>query len=290
MSMTFDPSECGLILEGGGLRGNYTAGVLDAFLDAGINFPYIIGVSAGACMASSYVSRQRGRNLQILKQFHGDPRYLSIRNLFATGSIFGMDFVFEQIPNKYIIFDWKTFNESASRFVSVCTNCETGEAEYFEKGREMSAADFLTTLRASSSMPYSSTMVTYKGKKYLDGAIREAIPLQKAEAEGYKQNVIVLTNPAGFRKKEEFHPPNWIFYFGRKKLIEALKMRVRRYNQSLEYAEEAERAGRVIIIRPSRDLNVSRVEKSKEKLLQLYELGISDTLDILGKYGLLNPA
>ena len=286
MSLTFDPGECGLILEGGGLRGNYTAGVLDAFLDAGINFPYIIGVSAGACMASSYVSRQRGRNLQILKQFHGDPRYLSIRNLFTTGSIFGMDFVFEQIPNKYIIFDWKTFNESASRFVSVCTNCETGEAEYFEKGHEMSAADFLTTLRASSSMPYSSTMVTYKGKKYLDGAICDAIPLKKAEAEGYRKNIVILTNPVGFRKKEEPHPPDGLFYFGQKNLIASLKLRVTRYNQNLDYAETAEREGRAIIIRPSRDLHVSRVERDKEKLLRLYELGISDAMEMLKKYGL----
>ncbi|MCL2294443.1 MAG: patatin family protein [Spirochaetes bacterium] len=287
-SSTFDLKQCGLVLEGGGLRGNYTAGVLDAFLDAGVHFPYIIGVSAGACMASSYISRQRGRNLQILKQFHGDPRYFSIRSLLTTGSIFGKDFVFNQIPNKYLPFDWETFYKSPARFISVCTDCETGEPAYFEKCPEMTNADILTTLEASSSMPYTSNKVKYKGKEYLDGAVTEAIPLKKAEADGYKHNVVVLTTPAGFQKKEEFRPPDWLFYFGQKKLIHALKMRVKRYNQCLAYAEAAQQAGQAIILRPSKDLKVSRVDRNREKLLQLYELGISDAQEMLKKYGFLN--
>ena len=206
----------GLVLEGGGLRGIYSAGILDAFLEAEIAFPYVIGVSAGAANSCSYVSRQMGRNLEILKQFHGDRRYLSLWNYITTGSLFGMDFVFRQIPYKYNIFDWKTFIESPIRFITVCTNCQSGEAEYLEKNADMSEDDFLTILKASSSMPYASPIVLYKGKKYLDGAIVDAIPLKRAIYDGYKKNVIVLTNPAGFRKKEESHPPNILFYFGKK--------------------------------------------------------------------------
>jgi predicted patatin/cPLA2 family phospholipase len=286
MSFVLKPQECGLVLEGGGLRGNYTAGVLDAFLDEGIDFPYVIGVSSGAAMGSSYVSRQRGRNFQLLDKYHGDPRFFSFRNLILKGSIFNMDFVFNQIPNKLIIFDFKTFIESATRFVAVCTDCKTGKPEYLEKYPGMEPADFFKTLEASSSMPYTSNIVKYKEKIYLDGGVSDALPLKKAESEGYKRNVVVLTNPAGFRKKEEPHPPNWLIYHGKKELIQALKMRVTRYNENLEYVEAQEKAGNAIIIRPSVDLKAGRVEKNKQKLLKLYELGISDAKAMLIKYGL----
>jgi predicted patatin/cPLA2 family phospholipase len=286
MCSVLKPQESGLVLEGGGLRGNYTAGVLDAFLDEGIDFPYVIGVSSGAAMGSSYVSRQRGRNFQLLDKYHGDPRFFSFRNLILKGSIFNMDFVFNQIPNKYIIFDFKTFIESPTRFVSVCTDCKTGEPEYLEKYAGMEAAEFFKTLEASSSMPYTSNIVKFKGKMYLDGAVSDALPLKKAQSEGYKQNVVVLTNPAGFRKKEEPHPPNGLLYFGKKALIKSLKMRVTRYNEILEYVEAQEKAGTAIVIRPSVDLKAGRVEKDKQKLLRLYELGISDAKAMLKKYGL----
>jgi predicted patatin/cPLA2 family phospholipase len=271
----------GLVLEGGGLRGNYTAGVLDAFLDERIVFPYVIGVSAGAGMGCSYVSGQRGRNLEILRRFHGDPRYLSFRNFITTGSLFGMDFVFHEIPNRLIPFDWERFSASPLRFTAVCTDCETGRAEYFEKGPETSVEDFFTILEASSSMPYAAPMVARNGKKYLDGAIADAIPLEKAVSEGFSRNVVVLTNPAGYRKKNEPHPPDGLLYFGRKQLIAALKTRIERYNESLLRAEAEEQAGRVIIIRPSKDLGVSRVEKNREKLERLYELGYTDAKEML---------
>ncbi|MDR2768260.1 MAG: patatin family protein, partial [Treponema sp.] len=183
----------GLVLEGGGLRGNYTAGVLDAFLDEQILFPYVIGVSAGSGMGCSYVSGQKGRNLEILRRFHGDPRYLSFRNFITTGSVFGMDFVFHQIPNTLIPFDWKSFVDSPARFTAVCTDCDTGRAAYFEKKPGIGAEEFLTILEASSSMPYAAPMVAYNGKKYLDGAITDAIPLEKAVSEGFTRNVVVLT-------------------------------------------------------------------------------------------------
>ncbi len=142
----------GLVLEGGALRGQYTAGVLDAFLESGVEFPYIIGVSAGASIACSYVSRQHGRNKTIVDSYRHDPRYLSLRNLVTTGSLFGMDFIYDAIPNLLIPFDFATFEASPSRFITVCTDCDSGQAVYFEKEGE----DHLTVLRASASMRFSA--------------------------------------------------------------------------------------------------------------------------------------
>ncbi|MDR2071862.1 MAG: patatin family protein [Spirochaetaceae bacterium] len=271
----------GLVLEGGGLRGNYTAGVLDAFLDRGIWFPYVIGVSAGAGMGCSYVSGQRGRNLEILRRFHGDPRYLSLRNFITTGSLFGMDFVFHRIPHNLIPFDWKSFIESSMRFTAVCTDCHTGRAEYFEKMPGIETDDFLTILEASSSMPYAAPMVVYNKKKYLDGAIADAIPVHRAVFEGFTRNVVVLTNPAGYRKKPEPSPLSFFLYRRWRELTGALRTRVDRYNRTLEWVEAEEKAGRLIIIRPSKDFHVSRIEKDTKKLERLYELGYGDARQMI---------
>lgn len=261
----------GLVLEGGGLRGQYTAGVLDAFLDAGIEFPYIIGVSAGVSIACSFVSRQKGRNVEIVERFRNDPRYLSFRNLITTGSLFGMRFIYHEIPYTHVPFDFETFEKSPTRFVTVCTDCETGEAVYYGKD-----ADHLTVLAASASLPFLSRMVEYDGRKLLDGAIVDAIPLEKAKAEGFARNVVVLTRPDGYRKTEEFGPPAALVYRKYPKLVEALGKRVERYNREMELVEAEEKAGSALVIRPSRDLGVSRTEKDVKKLRDLYELGIED--------------
>ncbi len=261
----------GLVLEGGGLRGQYTAGVLDAFLDEGIRFPYLIGVSAGVSIACSYVSGQRGRNLEIIERFRNDPRYLSFRNLLTKGSLFGMDFIYGDIPHCLVPFDFTSFAASPTRFVTVCTDCGSGKAMYYEKD-----ADHLTVLKASSSLPFLSRMVEYDGKRLLDGAIVDAIPLAKAIAEGYGRNVVVLTRPQGYRKQEETGPWAGLVYHGYPRLVEALKRRVERYNAAMELTEAEEQAGRALLIRPSRDLGVSRTEKSIAKLRELYELGLED--------------
>lgn len=261
----------GLVLEGGGLRGQYTAGVLDAFLDARVGFPYLIGVSAGVSIGCSYVSAQRGRNLEIIERFRNDPRYLSWRNLITTGSLFGMDFLYGEIPNRLVPFDWKTFLASPTRFVTVCTDCATGQAVYFEKD-----ADHLTVLRASAALPYLSRMVAYDGRKLLDGAIADAIPLEKARSAGWSRNVVVLTRPAGYRKKEEAGPLASLVYGQYPALVAALRTRVARYNAQMASVEEAERSGDALVIRPSRDLKVARTEKSVAKLRELYELGLED--------------
>jgi predicted patatin/cPLA2 family phospholipase len=262
----------GLVLEGGALRGQYTAGVLDAFLEAQVEFPYIIGVSAGASIACSYVSRQYGRNKTIVDSYRNDRRYLSLTNLVTTGSLFGMDFIYDTIPNRLVPFDFATFDASPTRFVTVCTDCQTGKAVYFEKEKE----DHLTVLRASASMPFLSPMVTYRGRQLLDGALADSLPWGRAVAEGFQQNVVVLTRPAGYRKKA---PRPWAarLAYGRyPNLVEAINSRWRQYNDSLEAIETAEARGDALVIRPSADLKIGRTEKSVGRLDALYELGRTD--------------
>jgi predicted patatin/cPLA2 family phospholipase len=268
----------GLVLEGGGLRGNYTAGVLDVFLDEGIEFPYVIGVSAGAGMGCSYVSKQRGRNLEILKRYRRDPRYLSFRSFITTGNLFGLDFIFHNIAEELVPFDFEAFNKASSRFVTVCTDCETGKAVYYEK-----EIDLFEVLKASAALPYISKIVTYGNRKLLDGAITDAIPLKKAVEAGYTHNVVILTRPEGYRKKENAHPPARLVYRQYPQLVKALKAWVETYNRSMEQLEEEERTGKVLVIRPSRDLKVTRAEKSIKKLIRLYELGISDGMENIKK-------
>jgi predicted patatin/cPLA2 family phospholipase len=259
----------GLVLEGGGLRGLYTSGVIDAFLEKGIEFPFVIGVSAGAGYGCSFVSKQHGRNLRILKEFRKDPRYLSLRSYIKTGNYFGLDFIYYEIP-KYIPFDTKAFLESPTRFITVCSNVETGEAEYFEKDEHI-----IEALKASSAVPFMSKIVEHAGKKLLDGGIADAIPLRKAMELGFSKNVVVLTRPAGFRRKKGFHP-SWLFYRKYPKFIKAINSYVDRYNESLDFAEQEAAKGNAIIIRPSKDLGVKRTESDVAKIEKLYELGRSD--------------
>jgi predicted patatin/cPLA2 family phospholipase len=263
----------GLVLEGGGLRGLYTSGVIDAFLEQGIEFPFVIGVSAGAGYGVSLVSKQRGRNLKIMKKFRNDPRYLSLRSLIKTGNYFGLDFIYDETP-KYIPFDIKTFMESESRFITVCSNLETGEAEYFEKDENI-----LQILKASSAVPFMCRIVKYNGKKLLDGGITDAIPLKKSMELGFSKNVVIRTRPEGCRRKTGLYP-SWLFYRKYPKFIDALNSYVDRYNESLDLAEQEAAKGNVILIRPSRDLGVKRTESDVAKIEKLYELGKSDANSI----------
>jgi len=262
----------GLILEGGALRGQYTAGVLDAFLEAGVEFPYIVAVSAGASVGCSFVSGQWGRNKEIMDRYRRDSRYAGLRSWFETGSLFGMDFLFDEIPHRLVPFDFAAYQRNPARFVTVCTDCETGKALYFDKENE----DSLSVLRASSSMPFVSPMVPYKGRLLLDGALTDSLPWHRAVDEGYSRNVVILTRPLGYRKKpSRWSPARWV-YRRFPHLIEAIQTRWSQYNASLEAIEEAERDGRAVVIRPRIDRKVGRTERSLKKLTQLYEDGLSD--------------
>lgn len=263
----------GLVLEGGGMRGVYTAGVLEYFMQEDLYFPYTIGVSAGACMAASYLSRQPGRNRSVNIDFSADKRYISFRNFIKQREIFGMDFIFNEIPNKLVPFDMETFKNSSEQLVVGTTDCNTGEAVYFEK--EKHSDDLLKILRASSSLPFIAPSVHYNGRFLLDGGISDPIPIKKAQLDGYQKNIVVLTKSAGYVKK----PSKWSSIFPYKKhpkIDEMLRNRYKRYNETTEFIKTEEEKGNVLVIQPSISLPVGRVETNKTRLQELYELGWND--------------
>lgn len=264
----------GLVLEGGGMRGLYTCGVLEFFLDKGLYFDYVIGVSAGACNAASYISRQKGRNEKVNLGFLGDWRYMSLRNFLLYKSFFGMDFIFKEIPDKHVKFDYEVFNKAECRFLVGATDCRTGEAVYFDK-EEMQ--DGFDVLRASSSLPLMSPVVSYKGYELLDGGIADSIPIERSIADGNEKNVIILTRNMGYRKKPtKLSKLVRVKYKSYPRLAEAILNRYKKYNDTLDYIESLEAEGKAIVIRPSREMKVDRLEKNKEKLYELFRNGYED--------------
>jgi len=265
----------GLVLEGGGMRGVYTAGVLDYFLEKELFFPYVIGVSAGACQGSSYVSRQHGRNRQVTIDYVRHPEYISYRNLFLKKELFGMDFIFDRLPNELVPFDFTTFNSSTDKFIIGTTDCISGEAVYFEKNDY--PEDVLKLIRASSTLPFMAPAIEFQGRTLMDGGIADPIPIRKAIHDQVKKNVIVLTKPKGYRKKKSSF--SWLPKYAYKEykgLTTALATRYRIYNETLDYIEELEAKEEVLVIRPSRSLKVGRAERNPAKLTELYNLGYED--------------
>lgn len=272
----------GLVLEGGGMKGIYTAGVLDVFMEENLYFPYVIGVSAGACQATSYVSKQIGRNKNTILRFIDHPRYISRKNLILKGSIMDMDFIFNEIPNKYEWFDYETYFGSEMRCIFVVTDCQSGKAVYID-GKQRRDKEFLAdAVRASSSLPLLTKSVLLEGKPAIDGGMSDSIPLRKSIADGNWKNVVVLTKPQGYRKKPSVL--GWLYkkkYKAYPKLVNTLLQRHLMYNETMDYIERMEREERIIVIRPSQDLHVSRMEKNKKKLESLYELGYRDAKEKL---------
>ena len=267
-------NDTGLVLEGGGMRGLYTAGVLEYFAQHDIHFPYIIGVSAGACMAASYLSEQQGRNRTVSIDFVNDKRYLSFSNFIRKGELFGMDFIFDEIPNTIVPLDVERIINGPGEFVIVTTNCDTGEPMYFYK-EDYDEKTLGKLLRASSSIPFFADAVEHKGRYMLDGGIVDPLPIIKAESDGYKKNVVVLTKPKGYYKKQS-RMSTMINYKKHPKVDERMKVRYKHYNERLDYIFEQEKKGNIIVIAPSVDPGVGRTTRSKEKLEKLYELGYKD--------------
>nr|WP_242856169.1 patatin family protein [Ruminiclostridium josui] len=235
-----------LILEGGGMRGLYTAGVLDFFLDHKMFFKDIVGVSAGACNSVSYITGQRGRNLEINAGYCNDNRYVSIMGLFTRGSIFNMDFLFDDIPNKLIPFDYDKFKNSDCKLTVVSTDCETGKS-YYSLVKDMRVDDVY--VRASSSIPLLSPIVEVDGRKLVDGGPSDSIPIQYSVNNGFDKHVIVLTRHKGYEKK-----PNRLYPLCKLKLknypnlSEAIKNRHIHYNESIKLAEKLEKENKAVII------------------------------------------
>lgn len=263
----------GLVLEGGGMRGLYTAGVLEYFMKEDLYFPYVIGVSAGACMAASYLSRQPGRNKAVNIDFAEDKRYLSLRNYLKKRELFGMDFLFDEIPNKLVPFDIDTYKNSPEQLIIGATDCDLGEPVYYRKDEH--GDHLLTLLRASSSLPFVAPTVAYDNRFLLDGGIIDPIPVKKAQQDGNQRTVIIMTKPAGYFKRPS-RLGSFFTYKRHPKINELLAIRHKRYNDTLSYIKAEEQKGNVFVIQPSVAMPVGRVEKNKVKLQALYELGWQD--------------
>ncbi|MGM9928499.1 MAG: patatin family protein [Bacillus sp. (in: firmicutes)] len=264
----------GLVLEGGGMRGLYTVGVLDRFLDHQIMADYVVGVSAGACHGVSYVSKQRGRSYQVNTDYLEDKRYASLSNYMKTKSVFGMDFIFDEIPHKLNLFDYESFLDSPCEFFAGVTNVQSGKPVYFDKQNMNNDA---TVLRASSSIPVFSPIVEYKGGQYLDGGTSDPIPVKKAMEDGCDKVIIVLTQNRGYEKQpEKFRMIYKRFFKNYPQMIDLLDHRHELYNETLRYIDELEKQGDAIVIAPSGPMDISRFEKNKAHLDRLYEMGMHD--------------
>lgn len=262
----------GLILEGGAMRGLFTAGVIDVMMEHGIRYDGAIGVSAGAVFGCNYKSGQIGRVVRYNTQFCRDKRFCGLHSLLKTGNIYNAEFCYGDVPLKYDLFDLEAYKENPMDFYVVCTDIETGKAVYHNYlGSEKSGFDWL---RASASMPLVSQIVEIDGQKLLDGGIADSIPVQYFESIGYDRNVVVLTRPYGYRK-EKNQMISLIRHKYRKypKLVEGMKKRHLIYNKQLEYVEKLEKEGKLFVIRPNVEIPVKRVEKNPDKLKFAYEFG-----------------
>ncbi len=261
----------GLVLEGGGMRGVFTCGVLDYMMDHAIWFPYGIGVSAGACNGLSYMSRQRGRakfsNIDLLDKYH----YISIRHLWRKRCILDQNLLYDQFPKQILPYDYKAYAENPARFEMVTTSCVTGRACYLEEKQD--ADRIIAIVKASSSLPYVCPITYVDGEPMLDGGIVDSIPVVRAMQQGYDRNVVVLTRNRGYRKKEkDIKVPHFI-YKKYPRLRVALSRRCQVYNEQLELVEQLEDEGKIRVIRPARRMEVDRIETDIKKLTALYEEG-----------------
>lgn len=260
----------GLVLEGGSFRGIFSAGVMDALLDEDIMFPYCIGVSAGISNGISYLSRQQGRNLDVLLKYRNDGRYISKRNFLRYRSLFGLDFVFDEIPNHLVPFDWDTFHAYKGTAFAGVTNARTGKAEYINC-QEMDSR--CQILRATCALPLAFPPIEWNGEEYFDGGLTDSIPIRKSISDGNEVNLIVLTQPAGFRKEYTKEYDLAIRFLGKKypKIVDVLRTRHIHYNEAEDYCDQLESQGKAVIIRPAYALD--SMEKDLDRIRANYQHG-----------------
>lgn len=264
-------SRSGLILEGGGMRGVFTCGVLDNFMDRGVRFPYTVGVSAGACNGLSYMSNQRGRakysNIDLLEKY----RYIGFRYLLTKRNIMDFDLLFHTFPEKIIPYDYATYADCLERYEMVTTSCVTGKACYFDEKND--PVRIIDIVKASSSLPFVCPISYVDGEPMLDGGIADSIPLERARSLGFDNNVVVLTRNKGYRKPEKKGVVLPFFYKKYPKLRDAIQQRNALYNRQIAMVEELEAAGKLTVIRPERPIVVDRMERNISKLVALYDEG-----------------
>ena len=264
-------AKSGLILEGGGMRGIFTIGVLDNFMDRGIRFPYIIGVSAGACNGLSYMSHQRGRakyaDIDLLKEYN----YIGLKYLFTKGNIMDFDLLFHTFPEVISPYDYEKLATSPERYEMVTTSCLTGKACYFEEKKNPKRV--IEIVKASSSLPFVCPIAYIDGEPMLDGGISDSIPLKRAMSQGFDNNLVVLTRNHGYRKPQKATIVPFFFYRKYPNIKETIRNRNEMYNKQMEFVETMESDGRVEVLRPIKPVQVGRIERDTDKLLALYQEG-----------------
>lgn len=268
--------QAGLILEGGGMKGVYTAGVIDFFLDKGIEFSSVYGVSAGACSMASYLSKQRGRARAVCVDYVGERRYCSLESLLTTGDLFNVEMNYHLVPEKLNPFDHETFGKYTGKAYSVATDIVSGRPVYF-RVRDMKKD--IMKIRASASLPLVSRNVKIGSGLYLDGGLSDSLPIQRSVMDGNRKNVVVMTKENGYVKKRTKRLMLFlagIKYWRYPKVVEMMARRYRHYNEQAAYIERLRRSGKVFVIRPKKFYGVGRLEQDKKKLNQLYRQGYRD--------------
>jgi predicted patatin/cPLA2 family phospholipase len=264
-------SNMGLVLEGGAMRGVFTCGVLDWLADNNIYFPYVAGVSAGACNGASYVSGQRGRarysNIELLDEY----KYIGFKHYLKKGNIMDFDLLFDDFPNRILPFDFDAYASAGICFEMVVCDCLTGEAEYLEEYHNHER--LLQILRASSSMPFFSPVCYVDGAPKLDGGICDSIPVERCLSKGYDKMVVVLTRNDGYRKKANGLKLPRFFYKKYPKMLDAVNRRSELYNKQLERVEQLEKDGKAIVVRPVEPMTINRIEKDTNVLIRFYNHG-----------------
>ena len=263
----------GLVLEGGAMRGMYTAGVLDVFLDNDIEVDGIVAVSAGVLFGVNYLSKQKGRSIRYNKNYAKDSRYMGMKSLITTGNIINKDFAYYELPQKLDVFDEETYKKSKTSFFATITNIETGKAEYVKIKEPLKEME---VLRATSAMPFVSKIVELDTGKYLDGGLSDSIPIDKCIELGYDKIIVILTRPIDYRKKKPKEFMARLKYKKYPNLVNTINERYKNYNETVEKIIDLESKKEIFVIRPSKIVKIKRIERNKEKLQEMYDLGVED--------------
>ena len=266
--------QAGLVLEGGGMKGTYTSGVLDFFLEKGIEFSHCYGVSAGACNLCSFLSKQHGRGFKSLTEYMDNGRFCGIYSMVTDGNIINAKYAYDLVPNYLLPFDYDTYQSYSGKAYAVATNIQTGRAEYLDM---MEMEDCMTAVQASASLPLVSRNIAYRGGLYLDGGIADSIPIQRSILDGNRKNVVVLTKEIGYRRKPTSHPGLIkLRYLRYPKVYELMKNRHIAYNETVEYLMRQVEKGQAFVIQPKVKNTIGRLEKDPAKMRALYESGYED--------------
>ena len=267
-----------LVLEGGAMRGMYSAAVLDVLMDEGIKVDAIYATSAGVLFGVNYISGQRGRAIRYNKRFSRDKRYMGIYSLVTSGNVINKDFAFYEVPFTLDVFDDEAYMNSEVKMVATVTNVHSGGVEYIEV---KSVLKQMEVLRAASAMPFVSQMVELDGQSYLDGGLSDSIPLKKCQADGYERIIVVETRPKGYRKSKSSSLPAKLFYSKYPNLVETINNRYSAYNDILQEIDDLDARGEIVLVQPSKELHLGRIESDPERLQEMYDLGIGDAKALL---------